>query len=103
MKDITAKQFEKMTGISFDDFDAALGYELKKKSSDKEKPENFEKVSKTKIYKEIVEAAKKLNLASGDLGRISSWRQKDDRPILSDAGLTKKIYSDFYSSIARKP
>lgn len=95
---ITEKEFQEMTGLEFEDFGNAIRYGLKEVSgnSDKEKPENFEKVSKSDIYKELQDIGKKFKLMPGDLARISSWGTKDGRPVLIDAGLTKDVFADFY-------
>lgn len=94
---ITEKDFEDMTGIEFPDFDDAISYGLKNVSeSSKDKPKNFDKVFKSEIYKEMKRIGEKFKLMPGDIGRISSWGTKDDRPILIDAGLTKDVFEKFY-------
>lgn len=95
---ITSKEFEKMTGINFDDFGDAIGYGLKAVSehSDREKPENFDEVKKSEVYKEMERIGKQFKLMPGDLSRISSWGTKDGNPVLIDAGLTKDVYEEFY-------
>jgi hypothetical protein len=97
---ITTKDFEKMTGLDFDDFGESLRYGLKSVSenSDKEKPDGFEKIEKSKIYKDMKDLGKKWKLMPGDLARISSWGTKDGKPILIDAGLTKDVFEEFYES-----
>ena len=98
LEKITEKEFEEMTGIKFDDFGEAIRYGLKEISgnSDKEKPENFEKVARSDIYKEVKDIGEKFKLLPGDMARISSWGSKDGRPILIDAGLTRDIFDEFY-------
>jgi hypothetical protein len=94
---VSEKEFEKISKISFEDFGKALEYGLQAISSDKEKkPKNFEKVSKTDLYKEIVNVSKENKLLPGDLSRISSWGEIDNKLILLDAGLTREIYDSFY-------
>lgn len=97
LKKIKVGDFEEMTGLDFNDFGDNISYGLKNISeSDKKKPDSFDEVSKSDIYKEICRIAKKFKLMPGDLVRISSWGTKDDLPILIDAGLTKDVYEDFY-------
>lgn len=100
LEKITEKEFEKMTGISFKDFDKAISYGLKSISENKEvkKPENFDEVEKTDIYKELKRLGETFDLLPGDIGRISSWGCKDNLPVLIDAGLNKQVYDDFYDS-----
>jgi hypothetical protein len=100
LKKITEKQFKKMTGIDFDDFGEAVRFGLRSVSSskNKEEPDNFEEVSETDIYKEMVDIGKRFKLMPGDIARISSWGTKDDRPVLIDAGLTKEVFEEFYES-----
>lgn len=97
---ITEKEFEKMTGLDFDDFGEAIRYGLKSVSdnSGMEKPDNFDEVSKTKVYKELYNVGKEFKLMPGDMARISSWGTKDNHPVLIDAGLTKEIFDKYYDS-----
>lgn len=90
---IIEKQFEKMTGIDFSDFGDSVRYELK---SEKSKPDDFDEISKSDIFKEITKVAKKFKLIAGDIVRISSWLTDGKIPILGDAGLTKEIFEKFY-------
>lgn len=94
---ITEKEFKKMTNIEFSDFGEAIGYGLKKISdSSKDKPKNFDKVSKSEIYKEMKRIGEKFKLMPGDIARISSWGTRNGNPILIDAGLTKEVFDKFY-------
>jgi len=95
---ITEKEFEKMTGIDFDDFGEAIRYGLKHVASHSQmkKPKNFDKVSKSDIYKQMQKVADKCDMMPGDIARISSWGTKKGHPVLIDAGLTKKIFDEFY-------
>lgn len=95
---ITEKEFEEMTDLKFEDFGEAIRYGLKNVSenSDMKKPDNFDKVCKSDIYKELQDVGDKFKLMPGDLARISSWGTKDGRPVLIDAGLTKEVFADFY-------
>lgn len=95
---ISEKDFEEMTDISFNDFGESIRYGLKDVSgnTDKEKPKNFERVSKSDIYKEMKDIGEKFKLLPGDMARISSWGTKDGRPILIDAGLTRDIFDEYY-------
>jgi len=95
---ITTKQFKEMTGLDFDDFGEAIRYGLKKVSenTDLDKPENFEKVEKSDIYKEMRRIGTEFKLMPGDIARISSWGVKDGHPVLIDAGLTADIFAKYY-------
>jgi hypothetical protein len=95
---ITEKDFKEMTDLDFEDFGLAIRYGLKAVSgnTDKDKPKNFEKVSKSDIYKEMKDIGEKFKLLPGDMARISSWGTKDGKPILIDAGLTRDIFDEFY-------
>jgi hypothetical protein len=95
---ITTKDFLKMTSLNFDDFGEAIRYGLKNVSGNShlEKPENFEKVEKSDIYKEVRKVGEQFKLMPGDLARISSWGTKDGRPVLIDAGLTADVFADYY-------
>lgn len=97
---ITTKDFEEMTGLDFDDFGEAIRYGLKNVSGnkDREKPEDFDKIEKSEIYKELKDVGEEFKLMPGDLARISSWGKKDGNPVLIDAGLTKDVFEEFYES-----
>ncbi len=97
MDKIKVGDFEKMTGLDFNDFGDSISYGLKTVSGNtNDKPKSFDEVSKSDIYKEMCRIGKKFKLMPGDLKRISSWGTKNDLPILIDAGLTKDVYEDFY-------
>lgn len=98
LEKITEKEFEQMTGLGFEDFGDSLRFGLKGVSGNKdaEKPENFDKVSQSDIYKELKDIGERFKLLPGDLARISSWGTKDGRPVLIDAGLTRDIFDEFY-------
>lgn len=98
LEKITESEFEQMTGLKFSDFGDSLRFGLKDVSGNKEieKPENFEKVSKSDIYKELKDIGEKFKLLPGDIARISSWGSKDGRPVLIDAGLTRDIFDEYY-------
>jgi hypothetical protein len=100
LEKITEKQFKKMTGLDFNDFGESVRFGLKSVSKHKyrEKPDNFDAISNSDIYKELVEIGKKFNLMPGDMARISSWGTKDGRPILIDSGLTKEVFEEYYES-----
>jgi hypothetical protein len=95
---ISTKDFEKMTGLNFDDFSESIRYGLKNVSqnTDLEKPKNFAKVEKSDIYKEVQKVGEEFKLMPGDLARISSWGTKDGHPVLIDAGLTADVFADYY-------
>lgn len=97
---ITEKQFEEMMNFPFKDFGDALSYGLRSVSenSDKEKPKDFEAISKNEMFQQLVKAGKEFKLLAGDLSRISSYGQIDGHPIILDSGLTKDIYTKFYTS-----
>lgn len=100
LEKIKIKDFEKMTDLKFNDFCNAIRYSLKNVSgnTDKDKPKNFEEVSKSEIFKEITRIGDKFNLMPGDLVKISSWGSKDNHPVLIDAGLTKEVFTEYYES-----
>jgi len=98
LEKITTKQFKEITGLDFDDFGDSIRYGLKKVSgnTDLEKPENFDKVEKSEIYKEMRRIGSQFKLMPGDLARISSWGVKDNHPVLIDAGLTAGVFEKHY-------
>jgi len=98
LEKIAEKDFEQMTGLKFSEFGDSLRFGLKEVSGNKdmEKPENFDKVSESDIYKELKDIGERFKLLPGDLARISSWGTKDGHPVLIDAGLTRDIFDEYY-------
>jgi len=97
LEKITEKEFQKMTGINFKDFGEAISYGLREVSdSDEKKPKCFQEIAQSDIFQELKRLGEKFELLPGDLSRISSWGTKDDRPVIIDAGLTEKVYEDYY-------
>jgi hypothetical protein len=100
-KKITEKEFADIIGVSFKDFGECIKYEMRELSTkERKKPENFEEVSEKDIFKEVSKIALKHKLMPGDIARISSWKVRDEQPVLVDLGLTQEIYKKFY---AKKP
>jgi hypothetical protein len=91
---ITEKEFEKLTGVPFKDFAAAVDHGI----NDEKKPNDFDKIAKSEIYKEIIRLNKTFKLLPGDMTRISSWGTDGKRPVLLDAGLTRGVYDRFYTT-----
>ena len=99
LEKITTKEFEALCDLSFEDFSKSLEYGLKHlEHSSQKKPSKFDSISKSSLYKNIFDVAKKLNLLPGDLTRISSWGTKNKVPVLIDVGLSRKVYEEHYSS-----
>lgn len=95
---ITAEDFEKLTGLTFQEFSDAISYGLRNISggSDVKKPKDFDKISENEFYHDIWSVASEHNLLPGDLVRMSSFKKIEDRIVLVDAGLTREIYDEFY-------
>jgi len=99
LKKLTEKKFKKMTGLNFDDFGDSIRYGLRDISSSKtKKPDNFEEVEKSEIFKEFLRIGKEAKLMGGDLARISNIGEIGDHPIIIDSGLTKKVFEEFYET-----
>lgn len=88
LEKINKKEFEELAKLSFDEFEKELRKSLDKKNYKSE----FDIVNQMKII------CNKFHLLIGDIVRPSSWGKKNNIPILIDAGLTEKIYKDYYKS-----
>lgn len=93
LEKITEKEFEKMTGFNFKEFGKALEHKI----DDEEKPEHYEEISKSEIFKEFIRLTEDFDLLIGDMIRISSFGKKDDHVILLDAGLDNSVWEKFYN------
>lgn len=99
LEKITEKEFEELTDINFKDFGEAISYGVDK---DEKKPEHFEEISKSDLYKEMIRLNKEFDILMGDVERISSWGVKDNCPVLLDTGLTSSIFNLYYDSDSDK-
>lgn len=95
-KDITHSRFQKLTGIDFDDLADALYYKFNNESDEFEKPKTYESIIKTKIFNDLANLIYADDLIIGDIARIESWGEDDERPVLVDFGLNKETYKDLY-------
>jgi len=97
---LTEKKFQEITGLDFEQFGESLRYGLRDISgnSDKDKPRKFAEIAKTPLYQEMVRVGKACKLMPGDLARISSWGEKEGKPVLIDAGLTSDVFELHYDN-----
>ena len=91
---ITEKEFEKLTDVPFKEFAAAIDHGI----NDDKKPSDFDKISKSDIYKEVIRLNKEYKLLPGDMTRISSWGKNDGNPVMLDAGLSREVYDKYYTT-----
>ena len=88
----TMAEFKDISGIDFNDFCDSISYVL---SSD-DKPNNFDDIKTSSIFKEVKRIGKRFKLLPGDLKKISSWGKNKNQLVLIDFGLTKSIFSKLY-------
>ena len=99
LDNLTEKEFKELIGYNFKDVGECILYSLKDVFDEKvKKPKNFDEISKISFFKDIVNIAKEHKLIPGDLCRISSWKKKNNNPVLVDMGLTKKVFEEYYDS-----
>jgi len=98
---ITEQEFKKITGYAFKDFAICLKYALKNltKKEVKDPDKNiYSKIKDEPFFEAFVKFANKLNLVPGDLGKISSYGNKNGRLVMIDFGLSREIYEKFYKN-----
>jgi hypothetical protein len=93
---ITRKEFEKLTGMKFDDFSESLFYKFNNETATK-KPSKYEEICQNELFDCVVNLVKDNDLQIGDINRISSWSKVNNKAVLTDYGLSRDIYEKFYA------
>ncbi len=95
---ITESEFTSKTGINWKEFCESIKYwkDTYMKGKDTSSPLNYKQINKNEFFQEIVSLIGNMQLASGDIRRISSWGEIDGQIKLIDAGLTDDIYQSYY-------
>jgi len=97
---ISKKEFERLTGVKFENFARTLGYELSLRSSRNRwffsKPEDYDDIIDNEFLSEIVDMSINYDMPAGDLERISTYGKVDDDPVVVDTGLTQSVYDEHY-------
>jgi|GEM_PF-1368896 len=97
---ISKKEFERLTGVKFENFARTLGYELSLRSSRNRwffsKPEDYDDIIDNEFLSEIVDMSINYDMPAGDLERISTYGKVDDDPVVVDTGLTHSVYDEHY-------
>lgn len=103
---LTESQFEKITGFKFKDFAKVIHTDIlnhttnisKEKLSQMTKDiPNYEDILDEEFVNEIVEMAVSFDMPSGDLERISTYGEIDNKPVVTDAGLTNTVLKEHYN------
>lgn len=95
-KSLTEKRFKEMVGFTFDEFTDALFYKFNNES-DMKRPKKYEEIVEHPLYKCLLEMmVGSDDLQLGDVMRISSWGEVNDKPLLIDIGLSREIYKEHY-------
>ena len=89
--------FEKLTGIDFDDFTSSIYYQLNAEG-DYKKPNRYNEVSMNPFFKDVVGLILDANLQIGDLRKLSSWGELNGKAVLSDFGLSRDVWSSLYEN-----
>jgi len=98
---ISKKEFERLTGVKFENFARTLGYELSLRSSRNRgfyryKPEDYDDIIDNEFLSEIVDMSINFDMPAGDFERISTYGKVDDDPVVVDPGLTQSVYEEHY-------
>ncbi len=89
---ITPTEFKNIIGVSFKDFAEYLRctfYFLPK-------PENLENLGENEFIERVISLVADFDLQIGDLMRISSFGKVNNKVVITDYGLTKSIYVEYY-------
>ncbi len=92
------KRFNEITGITWENFVAALVYELEGRRHGKKvpKPDNMETLWEHEFFSPVVDMAINYDMPIGDLLRLGSYGEINGKPVLLDSGLTQDVYQEYY-------
>lgn len=98
---ITKKEFEKLTGISFEKFVNGINTQYKKingkqffgKELSKEEMDELWEID---FCRDMFDLIGSFDLLPGDMGRINSWGKIKDKAVLVDAGFTQSVHKQHY-------
>lgn len=97
-KKITPKMFEGLTGINFKLFgnyiDARVNF--KKYYIAQMSKEELDKLSDNEFVNDVLDIMVNFDMPIGDIARISSWGEVGGKAVLTDYGLSKDIYNEYY-------
>jgi hypothetical protein len=101
MNKCTPNKFKAITGFTFYDFTMAINYYYDKFLANKTRgfrePDNYDEISDSELFDEIIDLISNFDMAHGDLFRLSSWGiTNDGRLKIVDAGLNEDVYNQFY-------
>jgi len=93
---ITEKRFKEIVGCSFKHFTDSLFAKFNNESDRWPEHKDYGEISENPFFLCCAEIVFSNDLLLGDLSKISSYRERDGKIILSDVGFTKTVYRDFY-------
>jgi hypothetical protein len=94
--------FQKVVGISFENFSHALRYfEWSTKAAYRySKPDNYDELWDNEFMSSIFDIVGSYDFPSADLCKLSTWglvnRDGQDRIVMIDYGLTSDVYDSYY-------
>lgn len=97
LEPVTHEQFESITNMKLSYIHQFLKYTKDRKR--KHIPLNFkleQQIQSSKLISDLCKLITDYNLSVGDIIRISSWGQKNNKVYLLDFGLTSEIYKQYY-------
>jgi len=93
---LTEKKFKEIMGYSFTEFTNSLFYKFNQESDKWKKPKKYDEITENAFYCCIASLVYSADLLIGDLSKISSWKLKDGKVVLTDAGLDRDTYAAHY-------
>lgn len=94
---ISPLTFETLTNIPFKLYCDYISFRLDNKSK-KENDPSKGKLSDNDFINDILDMAVNFSMPAGDLARISSYGEVENKVVLTDYGLTNQIYDDYYKN-----
>lgn len=97
-KTITEKRFKEIIGFGFESFINGLFYKFNNEDDSWKEPRDYENLQNNDLFKCIANLILDCDLQIGDLSKISSWCEVNNKVVLRDTGLTRKVFRSMYNS-----
>jgi hypothetical protein len=96
--------FKELTGMSWGEFNSALGGAFPNKVSRhrttsgeiQQSRENFDKFFSNPFFRKVIDTVKTCKYEPGDIAKLDSWGVVNGQPVIIDSGFTEDVNQAYY-------